>query len=1417
MFGNSELQTHLETSSTINVESKVYAEWNMNIPKNFLSIGNYRYRQQELSSIYHTIPETFDIYDSGNFYTGATEADIVIDGGFDDNNQALAFSSKQQLTQTLFSLEECFGRFRPRSGINKARIPYSNNGYFHYANKEMAKRPRYYLASKKDKFKYWTSDRSENGKLRGVSYLLPSGAFGIDDVAPFITYAEPVPANRIVVKLQTHIGSQNNGYFYTESGQEISDPFYGYSNSKTPTRWKIQYLDNNTWMDAVSFLPTDVRLDKTPIIGEDGTVEIFYGLIIPEKYKSIFNYKRTFITADMLPINPDAGSTYFIKETLDAPGIFYIYTGSAYETFSAVYGWSLSQDAVIDYRNSLDKISDPEYFFNSITAKKQYSKFQYISGIRVVVDQMNCESSTFDLIEMSPRLIVDMTDKTESLSVTKSASDLGNAGMPVGQLLASVGSISIFDYDQSFNENFSNSVIAPYIDQIIKFLIYEKITDLSGNSYMVPIKTMYSAEKPVISAATRSVSINLRDLMFLFETAIAPELLLVDVSLSVAISTLLDHIGFSNYKFLRVASDKELIIPYFFVSPEQSVLQVLQDLAISSQSAMFFDEENNLIVMSKNYIMPSKDDRLTDIVVSGNGANGTYSNIEGIASKDSKVFNDGQIIYHDRYIQRSYGSVRQATMFDKNKTWIYKPVLLWEASGSLNTKSQNEELSNASAYSLSAIPLNSLLSDSIPEVKNGVIVNNIIDFGEGSYFMSRYDGYFFANGEIIHYDAVEYSIPDTVGNVWIKSAQEYSDYFQNVKFGKTIFPTGRVRIYAEPYYEVINGVTVLKNGKVKEHGRAQFGTVVTSHDAGIAEFWSNNTVNTTKGCKVSLSTLLKSNPNTALETSKASFLGNAGIADDKVITASRNGVIKNALSGTSKTEKEISSLKITEAGTVQSSALVFGGPSFASDLTPSDYLSYIPKTLNNSYSHFGTRMRIVGRYEDGKTKTQTPVGSMGYFEDGKIGGASGGLAVLLNSLNNNGYYFEVMALTNNTASDSTGAPLSNVIFYKIKSDNSGNAVPISLWSGLANIIVDDGTFVGQSRVFADANPTVYDLAIEYQDTGTSTRRFFLYINNRCVAVIDDNDRMPVYNNMALFVRGSSKLMFENIYAITKKYSLDAAASLGTPINSVFGDDSVDVSEALRKYSMSGAIQKTYLSDIGSEQGAGHDMYFEEFGTIMREAAYFKIKYDKAYPALSAQISPTFNNIKGYTVSGFIPSAYGAEFLIFNNTDTVINLDETTGNYLRIQGVTFTQSSDRTLTLADFFNNNSNSPSSEIINGDPIPSPTRIKKEYFDIKSSRATYGTNSFSIDAKYVQNSDAAKELMGWLISKTVKPRKSIGLSVFAGSTLQLGDIVQVSLSDKNGVDSLVASDKRFVVYSISYNRSVSGPETTVYLSEVI
>lgn len=1432
MFEDKELQTFLETSSTVRNKSIIIAEWNMNIPTNIKHIGNYRYRPTQTGSIYSSLPTSFDVNDAGNFYTGATDADVLIDGTFDNNDIPTTFLTKKEKLKTLYSLEACFDQFRPRSGINKAVFFKDNGTRVHHPNLFMADRPRYYMSDKNDKFKYWTSYRTESGQEYGIASKVRGSQNSIEDACPFVVYKERVPANRIVVKMQTHTGTENLGPFSSPTGA-FADPFFGELNQKVPSIWKIQFLKEGNWEDVISFNPAIRRADGSPIIKSDGYVEIAYGLVVPDEWRANFVFAEVYTSISLLPEQSVIGYAYLIKENESDIGKFHIWNGNEYTIISPRYGWYVQDETVNRLTNFVTDATSPNVFIKAIDGKAQYREFEYISGVRVVVDTMNVKDSTFDLIEISPRLSMNISDKTLDYSLNKSASDLGLSGLPVGQLIASNGNINIFDYDQAFNENNVSSIISKYTNRHVQFKFYEVIVDVAGWDYYVPIKTLYSDSFPKQDLMAKTVSLSLRDMYWYLESITAPQILMTEVSVSSAVSLLLDHIGFSNYTFKRVENEKEVIIPYFFVGPDKSVAEVLQDLAVSTQTAMFFDEYNNFVMMSKDYIMPTKEQRPTTFELKGTSDlvqdreiknktvnNNKLSNVISVSVQPNNVYNDGVINYTTRHIQRSIGSLRQASLLDDERLYTYKPVLLWEVSGTENTKSINNEVNNQSAYVLSAIPLNSNISADVPTVKNNIVINNTFSLGEAAYWITRYNGYFYSQGEIIKYDAVQYNVTG-FGNVWITSTEDYQNYFSKLPFNGKIYPTGLVRIYSEPKYFEQSGVVKLQNGEVVKHGRGQFGTTVVAHSAGISDYWKAD--ENVKGCYMSSEYLFEKNDLPSVTSVATSGkLTDAGISSDALArTSSRTGIIKNFMSTVSVGEITTNTQQVP--GSVQSSALSLTGPNFTTKEKPRNFISYVHKSLQGKkYKHFGTRLRIVGKIENSQDRGQTSNGSSTYFvvngstpdKNINIAGGSAGLAVMLNPTTNVGYYFEIAALGLGNLSETDRQSVSNVFFYKVKSDG-GKAVPVGLWDGIAQITVDDGRFTGQSRMFAEENPTVYDLAVEYEDIG-KTRRFYLYMNGRLIKTVDDNDPLPVYSDIALFTRGSSRAMFENVYALCNNYSQNTSFSLGAPVNSVFGDNEIDANESFRKYAISGLIQNTYLSGIGSSEPPKYDIYFEEFGSIMREAAVFNFKYDKAYPALTAKISPTFNKIKGYVVSGFRAGSYGAEFMVFNATDTALSLDETSGNYLRVQGITFTQQSDNNLTVDEYFNKNSLESNPQFIADRLISNPYKFKQDYQDIKLSRMTYGKKDFSLDAVYIQSQDEASSLMKWMVEKTTKPRRSVGVKIFAIPTIQLGDIVSLDYIE-NSVSMASSPSSRFVVYNIEFSRNSDGPDMTLFLSEVV
>lgn len=1624
MFQSEILEQHLKTSDTIKVNSRVFAEWNMNDPENVRRLGNYRYRPSYSQSPFFLIPSTYNDNELGPifYYTGATDSDTVIESGLNNNDEPTLFLSPQQKMKMLFSLEDCIKPFRPRSGINKLLYlgnignSANQNQFIDDGRSDAARRPRYYMASKDDQFKYWTSFRKELGiptpssgitateeeveVIRGLSFLdLNTGRNYIEDAAPFVVYENKVPTNKIVVKMQTNVGEISLGDFRYNDENNVSDPLFGDDNKTTPVRWRIEALKNGSWVSLINFDENSTQPDGSALIGPDGYLEISYGLEIPSAYSSIFVFAGQLSSESMLPSTAPEGYAYLIKEDQSAIGTFYIYFEDDWQTFIPNYRWSVSSQELLTNSKFVTQLTNPEYFIQN--NEKIYREFEFIEGIRIVVETMNKANCTFDLIEFSPRLFVDIGDYVSEYSITKIMSDLGNSSIPVGGIFSSSGNIKIFDTDFSFNENNifneeknTGSIVYNYLDNIVKFVFYSGILNVNNTlDYYVPIKSMYAHGFPQMISPTSTLDIELKDFFFFLESSPAPQLLLTDISLSYAIMILLDYIGFDNYVFKRIKNIPDLIIPYFFVEQGQNVAEILQKLAISSQSAMFFDEYNNLVIMSKEYILPdTEQDRKTDSAVLGqdtvydmNGESyfligfiydegelpttkdfGCYVNLSNdsiyiwedslnsweeigtvkniyrpniisFSSQDKKVYNDGKINYTTRYLQRSIGSTTSALKIDEYKNYIYKPVLLWEAQGNQNRQTINQIAGQMGGYVLGAIPLNTSLSDSPPYALNNVIYNNIIDVGENVYWMTNYQGYLYSSGEIIKYDAIEYIVAGQTSPIWITSNQQYQDYFGSLPFNGKMYPTGRIRIYTDPELEEFNGSIRIKDADpITVHGRGQFGTPIISHSSGINEYWLDD--NNVFGCVQESSEYLF---NTSKYINYPKNLSNSKAGKTKTISSTfidadflstqsfRSGIIRNFLTDKKFTESDLNYKKTTEPGTIQSSALIFSGPEIPSSLRESNFVSYVYKDfLNNDgtstpYKHYGTRMRIIGNIESGTNKSQTPIGNFPVFigsPDGSsppttttipgqeeiLRGGSGGIGINVDKNKNTGYYFEIMALTasdlsvyNNSnnanivsyeildspAAESSGTTvtiytnleinyqvgqniivsglsvnefngefiitsidqnkkslqyeisssvtatsttsgtvssviaentdIANIFFYKVVADPDGVAIPIRLWSGLFQINVDSGEFYGQGRLMGEESSTVYDLAAEYINIG-SQRRFFLYLNNKQIAVVDDESPLPEKNSVALFVRGSTKCMFENIYALTNNYSQNSIAPTITGVAQIFGDEQIDTNESLRKYAISGIVQKTYLSGISSLEDPKYNMYYDEFGTIFREAAYFNILYDRAYPALSAKLMKTMNNLKGYAVSGFYAWSYGAEFLIFNSTDFAITLDDTSGNYLRIIGTAFTQNTTYTLTVDDLYKKKSNLIDTPLGKDSSITNSLFLNKEYNSIQNSRKKFGKNEITIESPYIQTTDAAENIFGWIINKVSKPRKMIGAEFFGTQNIQLGDIIELKYLSNEGIDVIAKQNSRFVVYQIDYSQKAEGPSTIMYLAEV-
>ena len=145
MFINNDLKTAIEQSPTLETRSVILSEINMNSADKISVIGNYRYRPTKAT--FTTLPSSFVKEDAltplaNQKYFNATDSSVETSVLDEEGNPLSVFESIQSTKKMLYSLDDCFKRFRPRSGINKAMY-YGDPGgtatghYLHNVSMEM--------------------------------------------------------------------------------------------------------------------------------------------------------------------------------------------------------------------------------------------------------------------------------------------------------------------------------------------------------------------------------------------------------------------------------------------------------------------------------------------------------------------------------------------------------------------------------------------------------------------------------------------------------------------------------------------------------------------------------------------------------------------------------------------------------------------------------------------------------------------------------------------------------------------------------------------------------------------------------------------------------------------------------------------------------------------------------------------------------------------------------------------------------------------------------------------------------------------------------------------------------------------------------------------------------------------------------
>lgn len=1478
MFVDPDLINHLDRSQAISTENITFIELNQNDPTNIETLGVFKTGTEIDNSIFKTWgPLDQRYYIKYPFTPSYMKKDVA-------EEEIVHFGDRRSKSE-YFNLADCFTEFRPRSGILKAVVPAVKNQVFVDSFRSV-NRPRYYTPSINDNFKYWTSWYSDNGNTIGLS---DANTGLIDNASPFIIYKEARPANKITVKIQTGMGLASNKGI---AGKP--DPLTDLTKSSIPEKWKIQYLDMaGTWQDVYVF----ENYERDILPPETGTID--FGYVIKNPVETLgydFVFRGYLPTIAHLPLAGRNGEAYCIGADKTNIGILYVWDTSRPENvltgYWQEYGPIEKEWRVIDPDKSPENYAIKNYvnppYYNPTSQGIQdgfnhYLEFVVVKGIRIMVEKMIATSRAFDLIELSPRLFINISDSIIQYTVDKAIAE--DNALPVGELSASNGSIVLdnsnlmFNVEQAFNPVVGGgSLLAGRINRNTKVLFYDVVRNVYKDfhlyDYIIPIKTLYVLDKPIVVSGLSEATIQLRDLMFRLEEEFCPSIVLKKCSLSKAVATLLDSIGFTNYIFTlpnstqQTQSANKTIIPYFFVTEDMKITEALQNLAQATQSAMFFDEYNNFVVMPREHF--GSDPVYT---LRGQTIEGRRPNIEDINGISIDMIADAEIEYTVRELARyPYGpnSLGLQHGGDEAGRFIageegsflgYKQSVLWNASDVTDISSLSSAVLNS--------PLSSLppqYDPSLPEPFSNIG----IDVGYWANNMP-FAGTVMMNGEIIKYDAQQVSIQGKP--YWATSQQHFDELISNTDlrlidgFDSSGLRTGLLRIWTDLEKDETGTLKIIR------HGRGMYGTPITNHEAEPI-YWTN--AYSYRHADTALQTVFNENREDVL--AKYKFAPRAlTAAESSQSTGTRStNYIYNPMHSTysplyanpidlmyptiNRSTDVVNADPLTNKSAVRSSSLVYAGPSTS---TPDTVYKKYKMLQGNKYSTFGCRIGIVGikavqdATDENAIGEQSPANSMRYAsidkveDDGTttstvIMGAGGGLFFNTShnvgaASTNDGYYFEITALNGQyDAVPGEGFTntyvFPNVNFYKINggTPKTGQTVPagnvaIPLYSTYMPIGVTTGSQTQRNRIYA-ADNVVYDLAVDVkleQLEKTAYFVFYLYVNNILIArVVDSSTSAPGYplkpqtTEMGFFVRGKSTIQLEHIYAI--------GGGINDPRTNEPNTFNTDIFKRLPEFAVfsPSTIFTSKALTGGPDNGY---RYYDEFGSIVRECKKIDAKYE-LFPAFIPAVQRMRTIDRAYTVTHFSTTPYKASFMIWSQSDDNLVFGDDVDLQLFIAGLTFADNQPQTLKLDDYL-------LGRMPGAGPEDQLNLGLQKRNDLLAKRNIGQTTSISLNSIYIQSTDFAKKLMSWLNGFIGEERLRLDVKTFGTPHLQIGDIVAIDydipylaegeLSPDNDWNptkdryiqptfDFYGNDRRFVVRKIGIDGTSEGPEYTYSLVEI-
>lgn len=398
------------------------------------------------------------------------------------------------------------------------------------------------------------------------------------------------------------------------------------------------------------------------------------------------------------------------------------------------------------------------------------------------------------LIELSPRWVVDISDRMLDFSINKDASSSSDNILPVGYVSANSLSMSMVSYEDSrqvvaFDKTMSFDSTKTYLYKMVQAAPYFKIYHAggtlsdSGGSYDKIKQGVFYLDNWSIGEFG-DISVNALDGAKILQETIAPSIVCKDYSTPAILRNLLDNAGFTNYNFNMSGTEASLFSPRFWWTDDnRTVWESIQQICRDSQMVALFDENNILQFYTRENIFDYTGTADWGFRYAASGNN--LPNIISLDKNDLASANQVKVLWNSVTTNEYTGNAQP----------------LWKSGNSYMSAMSLEQPLLSTSGAGSYIHLKAVVTS---EAQQNQILN-------------QYSGYLALGSEIIEYDAIQYDYVDLTGTKQFVDVTSPSDAYKWLGLAQA------------------GSANYKPNGKYRIKTRGAFNTPVENHYATAQE------------------------------------------------------------------------------------------------------------------------------------------------------------------------------------------------------------------------------------------------------------------------------------------------------------------------------------------------------------------------------------------------------------------------------------------------------------------------------------------------------------------------------------------------------------------------------------------------------